>query len=117
MPGRPPPPVIDVYARLSRAVDGETIKVEDQIELCTEEILARGAVVGEVFRDNSLSAWKPSVVRPDWNRLMARLEAGASDGVMVYDLYRFSRKVIEGERLIGARRVGRGCGRWPGSTG
>jgi hypothetical protein len=36
-------------------VDGETIKVEDQIELCTEEILARGAVVGEVFPDNSLS--------------------------------------------------------------
>ena len=98
--------MIDVYARLSRAVAGETIKVEDQIELCTDEILARGAVLGEVFRDNSLSAWKPAVVRPDWNRLMARLEAGESDGVMVYDLYRFSRKVIEGERLITAAEGG-----------
>lgn len=44
-------------------MDGETIKVEDQIELCTDEIVARGAVLGEVFRDNSQSAWKPSVVR------------------------------------------------------
>jgi len=89
-----------VYARLSKAVDGETIKVDDQVELCTEKIAARGGVVGEVFKDNSLSAWNPKVVRPEWNELMRRLEAGQSDGVMVYDLTRFSRKVMEGERLV-----------------
>ncbi|MGH3565705.1 MAG: recombinase family protein [Pseudonocardia sp.] len=92
--------MLDVYARLSKAHDGQTVQVDDQVELCTEKIHARGALVGEIFKDNSLSAWNPTVVRPDWNTLMARLESGASDGVMVYDLTRFSRKIMEGERLV-----------------
>lgn len=49
---------------------------------------------GQVFKDPSASAWKPTVVRPQWEALMARLESGASDGVWVYDLTRFSRKVM-----------------------
>jgi hypothetical protein len=52
----------------------------------------RGARVGESFKDNSLSAWNPRVVREDWNRMMARLESGESDGVWVYDVSRFTRK-------------------------
>jgi DNA invertase Pin-like site-specific DNA recombinase len=91
---------LDVYARLSFAPGGDTINVDDQEEWCTEAVVKRGGVVGEVFKDNSLSAWDPKVVRPDWNRLMARLEAGESNGVMVLDLTRFSRKVMEGERLV-----------------
>ena len=50
-------PTLDVYARLSKAVNGETIQVDVQVDLCTEKILARGARVGEIFKDNSLSAW------------------------------------------------------------
>lgn len=96
----PRAPVVDIYARLSYAPNGETIQVDDQVELCAEKILQRGGQVGEVFKDNSLSAWKPNVVRPDWEALMTRLETGASDGVMVYDLTRFSRKIMEGERLV-----------------
>ena len=99
-------PVIDVYARISYAITGETVKTDDQIDLCEEKILARGAVVGEVFRDDSLSAWQPRVVRPDWELMMRRLEAGLSDGVMVYDVTRFSRKVMEGERLVEAAARG-----------
>jgi hypothetical protein len=64
-------PVLDVYARLSKAHDGETV----QVELCTEKIAARGGAVGEVFKDNSLSAWNPKVIRPQWDALMARLES------------------------------------------
>jgi DNA invertase Pin-like site-specific DNA recombinase len=63
--------------------------------------------VGKIFKDNSKSAWNPKVVRKDWEELMRRLEAGASDGVWVLDLTRFSRKVIEGERLVEAARRGR----------
>jgi site-specific DNA recombinase len=96
----PDQPVVDVYARLSFAANGDTINVDDQVEWCSSEVVERGARVGEIFKDNSLSAWKPKVVRPDWNRLMQRLETGESDGVMVLDLTRFSRKVMEGERLI-----------------
>ncbi|MCI0690008.1 MAG: recombinase family protein [Sporichthyaceae bacterium] len=93
-------PVLDVYARISRAADGDTIKVDDQVELCLETLAKRGALPGEIFRDHSLSAWDPKVVRPQWEQLMSRLESGASHGVIVYDLFRFSRKVIEGERLV-----------------
>ncbi|MGH3615906.1 MAG: recombinase family protein [Pseudonocardia sp.] len=95
-----PAPVVDIYARLSFAANGETIQVDDQVELCTEKILDRGGVVGEIFKDNSLSAWKPNVIRPDWEALVTRLESGLSDGVMVYDLTRVSRKIMEGERLV-----------------
>jgi site-specific DNA recombinase len=93
-------PVIDIYARISRAASGETIKVDDQVEMGVEVIERRGGTVGESFRDNSLSAWKPRVVRQSWNEMMARLESGASDGVWIYDVSRFTRKPIEGERLI-----------------
>jgi site-specific DNA recombinase len=93
-------PVIDIYARISRAVDGSTIKVDHQVELGEEAIKERGARIGEVFRDPSMSAWNPKVIRRKWVRLMERLESGASDGVWVLDATRFSRKPIEGERLI-----------------
>lgn len=93
-------PVIDVYARLSYAVNGETIKVDDQVEMCEETLARRGARRGEVFKDNSLSAWNPKVERPEWEALMRRLESGSSNGVIVYDLTRFSRKPREGERLV-----------------
>ncbi len=45
-------PVLDVYARLSRAYNGETIQVDDQVEVCLEELAERGADAGEVFKDN-----------------------------------------------------------------
>jgi len=93
-------PVIDIYARISRAVNGETIKTDYQVEVCSEEVAGRGARVGEVFTDPSLSAWRRDVVRPDWDRLMARLESGAAGGVIFYDVSRFSRKMMEGERLV-----------------
>jgi hypothetical protein len=72
-------PVVDIYARLSYAANGETVKV-DQVEMGLEALERRGAVLGEAFRDNSLSAWQPGVVRPEWETLMRRLETGASQG-------------------------------------
>jgi DNA invertase Pin-like site-specific DNA recombinase len=99
-------PVIDVYARISRAVNGETIKTDYQVEICSEELAERGARVGKVFTDSSLSAWKRDVVRPDWIKLMDRLESGQCDGVMFYDVTRFSRKIGEGERLVEAAERG-----------
>src|SRR5688572_22851179 len=89
------PPVIDIYARISRSKHDRP--VQGQVEDCTEEIIERGATVGKVFRDVSKSAWERRVVRPDFQLLMERLRGRESDGVMVYDLTRFSRKPREGE--------------------
>ena len=74
-------PVIDIYAWISRAANGETIEVDDQVEMGLEVIERRGGEVGERFKDNSLSAWNPRVVRQSWNSMMARLESDASDAV------------------------------------
>lgn len=101
------PPVIDIYARISRSTDKTRgRKVSDQVADGVADITARGGVVGEVFRDESLSAWDPKVDRPDFNLLMARLESGISHGVWVWELTRFTRKVLDGERLLEAARSG-----------
>jgi DNA invertase Pin-like site-specific DNA recombinase len=100
--------VMDIYARISVDYDGTTRSVESQEEDC------RWAVqddhpdwrVGEVFRDHAKSGWDPKVYRPEFEALMARLESGASQGVMVYDLTRFTRKPIEGERLLALAKRG-----------
>lgn len=98
---------IDVYARLSykKADDGDDlartlISVEDQATEGLERVEDDGYRVGQIFRDPAKSAWQPNVVRPQWEAMMTRLEARTSHGFWVYDLSRFTRKPIEGERLI-----------------
>jgi DNA invertase Pin-like site-specific DNA recombinase len=94
--------VLDVYCRISQDYDGTLRSVESQEEDCRDAIDENhpGWAVGMVHRDHAKSAWNPTVVREEWNALMARLESGEADGVMVYDLTRFTRKPIEGERLL-----------------
>lgn len=99
-------PVLDLYARVSRDTDARKRSVEGQIDADRRRAEALGAEIGEVFRDDGRSAWNPRVKRPDWDRLMERLESGASDGVVVFDLARFSRRPSEGERLIEAAERG-----------
>lgn len=100
-----PVKIIDLYCRISDDQDGSggLRDVDDQeadgrmyigeLEICCY-------VIGEVWKDPDKSAWRKGVVRPEFNMLMERLEGGEADGMWVYDLTRFSRKPIEGERLI-----------------
>src|SRR5687767_14633576 len=98
------PKIIDIYARISQDYDGDggERSVESQEEDCRDAIEDEHDdwQVGKVFKDPAKSAWNPKVERPQFNQLMARLESGEADGVMVYDLTRFTRKPIEGERLL-----------------
>jgi DNA invertase Pin-like site-specific DNA recombinase len=98
--------VLDIYGRVSRLGDERQRSTEGQVCDCTARIAERGARVGEVHVDNGRSAWNPRVHRPGWDRLMTRLESGAAGGVIVFDLARFSRRPIEGERLIAAAERG-----------
>jgi DNA invertase Pin-like site-specific DNA recombinase len=98
--------VLDVYARVSRLGDDRQRSTEGQVEDCKARIAEREAQVGQVHIDSGRSAWNPRVERPDWERLMSRLEAGATGGVVVFDMARFSRRPIEGERLILAAEQG-----------
>jgi site-specific DNA recombinase len=98
--------ILDIYARVSRLGDDRQRSTGGQVEDCKARIVERGAQVGEVHIDSGRSAWNRRVKRPDWEQLMSRLEAGATGGVVVFDMARFSRRPIEGERLILAAERG-----------
>lgn len=95
------PIIIDLYCRISRDYDGTTRSVDSQ-EADGRYAIGEepGWAVGEVHKDHALSAWNPKVKRKNWEALMTRLESGQAQGVWVYDLSRFTRKPLEGERLI-----------------
>lgn len=98
---------LDIYARVSRLGDKRQRPIQGQVQDCKARVADRGAKVGKVFdNDRGRSAWNPRVKRPDWDELMERLETGLSNGVVVFDLARFSRRPIEGERLIAAAERG-----------
>ena len=84
--GAPVAVVLDIYARVSRLGDDRQRSTAGQVEDCTARINERGAQVGEVHIDSGRSAWNPRVRRPDWARLMSRLEAGTTGGVVVFDM-------------------------------
>ncbi|MGW4717825.1 recombinase family protein [Nocardia sp. NPDC004260] len=98
--------VLDIYARVSRVGDERQRSTGGQVDDCTVRVQDLGATVGEVHVDDGRSAWNPNVKRPSWDRLMARLESGETGGVVVFDMARFSRRPIEGERLILAAERG-----------
>ena len=98
---------IDLYCRVSEDYDntGGLRSVDDQVQDGTEFIedeLPCCFRVGEVFKDPDLSGWNVNVVRPEFNRCMERVTAGAAFGLWVYDITRFSRKPDEGRLLIDA---------------
>lgn len=99
--------VLDIYCRISQDYDGTTRSVDSQEEDARDAVDENPAwTVGKVFKDHAKSAWNPKVVREDFERMMARLEAGEADGVIVYDLTRFTRKPMEGERLLALAKRG-----------
>ncbi|WP_143861303.1 recombinase family protein [Nocardia amikacinitolerans] len=92
--------MLDIYARVSRVGDERQRSTGGQVDDCTVRVQDLGATVGRVHVDDGRSAWNPIVRRPKWDSLMTRLESGETGGVVVFDIARFSRRPIEGERLI-----------------
>ena len=97
---------LDVYTRVSHKTDKRILSTAGQEARCRERVERTGAELGETFTDPARSAWNPKVYRPGWEALMARMEAGESDGVVVFDLPRFARRPADGERLIAAAERG-----------
>lgn len=71
------------------------------VKLCIA-LTAAGPSTWTIYRhytDNDLSAFK-DVVRPEFELLLADLEAGVIEGIVVYDLDRLARRPKDLERLI-----------------
>ncbi|MEV6340271.1 recombinase family protein [Nocardia vinacea] len=88
-----------IYARISSDVSGEKLGVARQLEDCRKLAEDRGWQVGDEYVDNDISAYsgKP---RPEYLRMLADLESGARDAVIVYNLDRLHRIPSELEDFI-----------------
>ncbi|OAP29021.1 hypothetical protein A4R44_00815 [Amycolatopsis sp. M39] len=91
---------MDSYARLSRNQAGKLEKCATQHADNREVIERLGAVLGEEVSDPKLSAWNPKVRRPGWERIMKRIAARASDGVVLWNTDRGWRQCLDLEDLF-----------------
>jgi DNA invertase Pin-like site-specific DNA recombinase len=94
------PPVFDSYGRLSwNPTTHELEKIETQHEDNRRTVDAHGGVVGLELQDG-LSAWKKTVRRKDFEKLLERAEARVSQGIAVWHVDRLFRQPRDLERLI-----------------
>jgi len=88
-----------IYCRISFDLEGLGLGVERQLRDCLELAEKLGWYGGEVYTDNSVSAFN-NKARPAYNRMVADLEAGRRNALVCYDLDRLSRKPAEIEHII-----------------
>jgi len=92
-----------VYLRISLDRSGEEAAVERQLEDCQAIIAQRGwTQAGDPYVDNSVSASKRNVRRPEYDRMVSDYEAGAFDAIVCYDLDRLTRQPRQLEDWIDA---------------
>lgn len=95
-----------IYARISQDSTGEGLGVQRQLEDCRKLAKARGWVVAEEYVDNDISAYSGKL-RPAYGRMLADIEAGTRDAVIVYHQDRLTRRPIEFEQFAElCQRVG-----------
>ena len=95
-----------IYARISADVEGKSLGVQRQLENCRTLAADRDWPVGAEYVDNDVSAFsgKP---RREYARMLADLESGARDAVIVYNLDRLHRRPAELEEFVAlCERVG-----------
>lgn len=97
-PMKPAHPAI--YVRISDDREGEAKGVGRQLQDCLALGASRGWPDPEIYNDNDKSAWKRTVVRDEYRRLLADIERGAVDALIVYDSDRFYRQPRELEEFL-----------------
>jgi len=107
---------VAVYARQShRRADASEASPEAQLNACIALVASRGlqnwAVVAE-FKDIGKSGWDPSVERPGFEAMMAAVERGEIDVIVINELSRLTRqgafeamKIDQRLRAYGVRLV------------
>jgi Resolvase, N terminal domain len=94
-----PTPVVraGVYCRISRDWEGEGNGVARQLTDCLEIAARRGWTVADRYIDNDIGASKRSkrTRRKEYDRLLADIQAGRIDAVVIWMEDRLQRQVIE----------------------
>ncbi len=87
-----------IYARISKD-DGSALGVSRQVKDCRAEADRRGWTVCDVYVDNDVSA-SSAAPRPEWQRLVADVEARRVSAILVWSAERLTRKPREAEDVI-----------------
>jgi site-specific DNA recombinase len=88
-----------VYLRQSKDQNGSGLAIARQREDCESLCARRGWQVAETYIDNDVSA-STGRVRPAYARMLADVEAGKLDAVVVWAYDRLARRPIEFEQFI-----------------
>src|SRR5262245_50639409 len=88
-----------IYARISEDRHDDGLGVERQLRDCRKLARERRLTVVEEFVDNDMSA-SNGKRRPAFERLLAEVEAGRIDAVVVWHPDRLYRRARELERII-----------------
>ena len=91
---------VGTYARISDDAEQLGLGVGRQQDDTRKLVELRGWTLGDTYLDNDVSAYRPKVIRPDFERMLADLEAGTIQGIVVYDLDRLARQPADLERII-----------------
>ena len=79
---------------------GDLTKVEDQARISRDVCGFRGWDVAATYTDNNKSAWQRSRKRPGWDRMLADVEAGKINAIVVYHGDRLIRQPWDLEILL-----------------
>ncbi|WP_323099831.1 recombinase family protein [Intrasporangium sp. YIM S08009] len=88
-----------VYVRISSDPNGKGLGVARQEKACRERAASLGWDVVAVYTDNDVSA-STGKRRPAYEAMLADLETGVAQAVIVWDLDRLTRRPIEIEHFI-----------------
>lgn len=88
-----------IYARISSDREADGLGVARQMEDCARLAERKGWPVAGYYVDDDVSAWS-GTRRPEYARMLADLEIGTIDGLLVYDLDRLHRQPSELESFI-----------------
>lgn len=88
-----------IYVRISSDPTGRRLGVTRQRAACEDGAKKHGWTVHRVYEDNDVSAYSGKT-RPQYQAMLADLEAGVIDAVVVWDLDRLTRRPIEIEHFI-----------------
>jgi DNA invertase Pin-like site-specific DNA recombinase len=88
-----------IYARISMDKTGDELGVQRQVAACRDLARQRGWTVAREYIDNDRSAYsrKP---RPEFEALMADVQLGTLDRIIVWRTDRFYRRVADLERIV-----------------
>src|SRR5215468_4795713 len=89
-----------IYCRLSHSRDGDTTKVDDQERICRELGGKLAWPVAETYVDNNRSAWQRNRKRKDWERMLADVDRGHVNALLIYHGDRLIRQPFDLELLI-----------------